>query len=145
MHILITMKNNYIYSRTQQNRLYGISLQKKKQELIIFTNKQRVYLYQYVWHKFLFSIFSLFLHVILIKTTIYFRVVTKDLDFLVSGGYIIRYGKSVSKVVDIFYCNNKNQTMNFLIYTKTLEKDLDLARCFSTLLTQNCEPYNCEH
>ena len=64
---------------------------------------------------------------------------------MVSGGYIVRYSKSVSKVVDIFYCNNKNQTMNFLIYTKTLEKDLDLARCFSTLLTQNCEPYNCKH
>ena len=64
--------------------------------MIIFTNKQRVYLYQYVWHEFFFTIFSFFVHVILIKTTIYFRVVTKDLDFSVWGGYIVRYGKPVS-------------------------------------------------
>ena len=37
-------KNSYFYSHTLQNTHYGVSLQKKILRLIIFTNKQRVYL-----------------------------------------------------------------------------------------------------
>ena len=69
--------------------------------LIIFTNKQRVYLEQYARNKFLFS-FSVFFHAILMKSTIYFRVVAKDFNFPFSGGYLVRYGKIVSKVFAIF-------------------------------------------
>ena len=57
------------------------------------------------------SHFSVNSHVILIKSAIYFRVIEKDFDFLASGGYVVKYGSIVSKVFDIFFCNNKNQVM----------------------------------
>ena len=56
-------------------------------------------------------IFQFFLQVTLIKSTIYFRVGAKDFDFPLLGGYVVRYGKIVSKVLNIFFCNNKNQIL----------------------------------
>ena len=44
----------------------------------------------------MFPFLNLFLYVNVIKSTIYFRV-----DFPLSGGYVVRYGKFVSKVFDI--------------------------------------------
>ena len=36
------------------------------------------------------------------KSTIYFRVVVKDFDFLLSGDYVVKYDSICSNVFDIF-------------------------------------------
>ena len=61
----------------------------------------------------------------LIKSAIYFRDIEKDFDFLASGGYVVKYGSIVSKVFDIFFCNNKNQVMiiKLLKLYKQFEKE----------------------
>ena len=56
-------------------------------------------------------IFQFLSQVILLKSTIYFRVVTKKYYFPLSGGHVVKYGNIVSKVFDMFSCNNKNQIM----------------------------------
>ena len=48
-----------------------------------------------------------FLQLIFISSTIYFRVVPKVFDSLLSGGYDISRLKIVLKVLDNFFCHNK--------------------------------------
>ena len=85
------------------------------------------------------------LYVILIMSTIYFRVITKDFAFPLSGGYVVTFGKTISKVFDIFLCSNKSQIMSIKIlklqYASSLEKNQYLLDwSFSTLIIQNCQP-----
>ena len=57
------------------------------------------------------SHFSVFSHAILVKSTIYFRVVTKKIIFRYQEVMLWNNGNNISKVFDIFFCNNKDQVM----------------------------------
>lgn len=44
-------------------------------------------------------------------STIYFRVLAKYFDLLLSGSYVAEYFKIVLKVFGKIFCNNKGQVM----------------------------------
>ena len=48
-----------------------------------------------------------FLHVILLNSTIYFRIVAKVFDWQLSGSYDVSWLKIFLKVLDKFFCHNK--------------------------------------
>ena len=56
-------------------------------------------------------------------STIYFRVVAKDFDLLLSVSYVAEYCKIVSKVLSKIFCNNNCQIMIFkLLKCRFLQK-----------------------
>ena len=58
-------------------------------------------------------------------TTIYFHVVAKYLDLVLSGSYLVEQCKTVWKVFGECFCNNKNQILIIkLLKGKFLQKKL---------------------